>query len=66
MQRHELVLLVHSTAAKPMALYPRTVDSRATRKSSETFKFIKVPQKPMTGLHTFEQSIPLSCLHEPL
>lgn len=26
MQRHELVLLVHSIAAKPMALYPRTVE----------------------------------------
>lgn len=52
MHRHELALLVHSTAAKPGALYPRTVDSRATLKSSENFVFIKVPQKPMAGLYT--------------
>lgn len=45
-------LLVHSTAAKPMALYPRTTDSQATLESSQNFKFIKVPQKPMAGLHT--------------
>lgn len=35
-----------------MALYPRTIDSQATLESLESFKFIKVPQKPMAGFQT--------------